>query len=93
MIRNNKTPAIVFCNRKETVDAVTRSLRENRIRAISLRSGISQDQRDQALEDFRNGSYDVLVATNVAARGLDIKGVGLSEGCDIGGTRGELRHA
>lgn len=75
VIRNNETPAIVFCNRKETVDSVTRQLYNKRYRCVSLRSGISQDQREQSLEDFRNGKYDILVATNVAARGLDIKGV------------------
>ena len=65
----------MFCNRKETVDRVTRELRDSRHRGVALRSGISQEQRGQALEDFRNGIYDILVATNVAARGLDIKGV------------------
>ena len=71
MIRNNELPAIVFCNKKETVDAVARALHDQRVR-----SGLSQEQREKALEDFRSGVYDVLVATNVAARGLDIKGVG-----------------
>lgn len=65
----------MFCNRKETVDRVTRELRDSRHRCVALRSGISQEQRGQALEDFRKGVYDILVATNVAARGLDIKGV------------------
>lgn len=70
---------IVFCNRKETVDSVTRQLYSKHYRCVSLRSGISQDQREQSLEDFRNGKYDILVATNVAARGLDIKGVTVCE--------------
>lgn len=59
------------------MDRVTRELRDARHRCVALRSGISQEQRGQALEDFRNGVYDILVATNVAARGLDIKGVGM----------------
>ena len=61
---------------------MTRELRDARHRCVALRSGISQEQRGQALEDFRNGVYDILVATNVAARGLDIKGVGLRRGCE-----------
>ena len=52
---------------------MTRELRDARHRCVALRSGISQEQRGQALEDFRNGVYDLLVA----ARGLDIKGVGM----------------
>lgn len=83
VIRNNETPAIVFCNRKETVDSVTRQLYNKRYRCVSLRSGISQDQREQSLEDFRNGKYDILVATNVAARGLDIKGVNVYMMCEL----------
>lgn len=71
----------MFCNRKETVDSVTRQLYNKRYRCVSLRSGISQDQREQSLEDFRNGKYDILVATNVAARGLDIKGVNVYMMC------------
>ena len=75
IIRNNPLPAIVFCKTKDRVDNVTRELREEGFNCVSLRSGISQEQREQALEDFREGVYDILVATNVAARGLDIKGV------------------
>ena len=78
VIRNNETPAIVFCNRKETVDSVNRLLYSKHYHCVALRSGISQDQREKLLEDFRNGKYDILVATNVAARGLDIKGVNIS---------------
>ena len=80
MIRNNELPAIVFCNKKETVDAVARALHDQRVRCVALRSGLSLEQREKALEDFRSGVYDVLVATNVAARGLDIKGVGEARG-------------
>jgi len=40
-----------------------------------LHSGKSQDQREAALDDFRNGQVEVLVATDVAGRGLDVKGI------------------
>ena len=83
IIRNNETPVIVFCNRKETVDAVVRSLHDSGHRAVALRGGISQDRREEALEDFRRGVYDIMVATNVAARGLDIKGVKLVVNYDM----------
>ena len=41
MIRNNELPAIVFCNKKETVDAVARALHDQRVRCVALRSGPS----------------------------------------------------
>lgn len=44
-------------------------------RAAALHSGKTQEQREQALEDFKEGNVDVLVATDVAGRGLDVKGV------------------
>lgn len=82
----------MFCNRKETVDSVSRQLYSKHYRCVTLRSGISQDQREKSLEDFRRGVYDILVATNVAARGLDIKGVSDDSdgGNDIGETGSKL---
>ena len=59
---------------------MTRQLYSKHYRCVSLRSGISQEQREQSLEDFRRGYYDILVATNVAARGLDVKGVCVFKG-------------
>ena len=73
----------MFCNRKETVDAVTRSLHDSGHRTVALRGGIQQSRREEALEDFRRGVYDIMVATNVAARGLDIKGVKLVVNYDM----------
>lgn len=73
----------MFCNRKETVDTVTRSLHDSGHRTVALRGGIQQSRREEALEDFRKGVYDIMVATNVAARGLDIKGVKLVVNYDM----------
>ncbi|KAB7627151.1 ATP-dependent RNA helicase DbpA [Alkalilimnicola sp. S0819] len=67
--------AIVFCNRKLTVDTVAEQLRRAGLPADRLHGGLEQRERDLALTKFRNGSTRVLVATDVAARGLDIAGL------------------
>lgn len=68
-----KTP--VFANSKTTVDAITWRLSDAQIRSMQIHGGLSQAARDRALSDFRNGRVSVLVATDVAARGLDLPGV------------------
>eukprot|EP00913_Durusdinium_trenchii_P031016 g29048.t1 len=66
---------LVFANSKTTVDAITWRLSDARIRSMQIHGGLSQGQRDRALSDFRNGRVSVLVATDVAARGLDLPGI------------------
>lgn len=73
-----KTPEdkfIVFVNEKKRCDMVARSLEKAGIRCSILHGGKSQDQREASLEQFRNGAFQVLVATDVAGRGLDIPDV------------------
>jgi len=67
--------AIVFVNSKKQGDVVGRSIEAAGFRAGVLHGGKSQDQREDTLDYFRNGSYQVLVATDVAGRGLDIPDV------------------
>jgi ATP-dependent RNA helicase DDX23/PRP28 len=67
--------AIVFVNSKKQGDVVGRSIEAAGYRAGVLHGGKSQDQREDTLDYFRNGSYQVLVATDVAGRGLDIPDV------------------
>eukprot|EP00439_Symbiodinium_sp_Y106_P072448 s824_g13.t1 len=66
---------LVFANSKTTVDAVCWRLSDARVRSMQIHGGLSQAARDRALADFRNGRVSVLVATDVAARGLDLPGV------------------
>merc|ERR1719401_3166566 len=66
---------LVFANAKATVDEVAWRLSDNRIRAAQIHGGLSQAARDRALQDFRTGRVGVLVATDVAARGLDLPGI------------------
>ena len=65
--------AIVFCRTREEVDQVTEILNGRGYRAEALHGGMSQDQRDRVMARLRGGSTELLVATDVAARGLDIE--------------------
>jgi ATP-dependent RNA helicase DeaD len=67
--------AIVFCNTRRDVDLVSRNLQYNDIKAKGLHGGLSQHQREKVMEKFHKGVIRFLVATNVAARGLDIQNV------------------
>jgi ATP-dependent RNA helicase DeaD len=67
--------AIIFCNSRREADLVSRNLQSNGIDATVLHGGLSQQRREDVMESFHKGIKRVLVATDVAARGLDIKNV------------------
>merc|ERR1740121_3276574 len=68
-------PIIVFVNQKKAVDVLAKSLDNSGYRVCSIHGGKSQEQREWAMGSFKEGRYDILVATDVAGRGLDIEGV------------------
>ena len=67
--------AIVFCNRKTTVRELTSSLRRARFAAGQIQGDMDQSQRIAEFDRFKNDEINILVASDVAARGLDVKGV------------------
>ena len=67
--------ALIFCNRKRDVDILFRSLSRHGFDAAALHGDMPQPKRTETLERFRNGEVRLLVASDVAARGLDIKGM------------------
>ena len=69
------TNAIVFCNRKMDVDTLTKSLKQHGFNASAIHGDLDQRHRMQTLDGFRDGSISILVASDVAARGLDIPAV------------------
>jgi superfamily II DNA/RNA helicase len=76
LIRDNGVKnAIVFCNRKTDVDIVAKSLSKHGFNAAPLHGDLEQSVRTRTLDGFRNGAVDLLVASDVAARGLDIPAV------------------
>ncbi|MTI31410.1 DEAD/DEAH box helicase [Xanthovirga aplysinae] len=66
---------LVFCNTKRMVDQVTEELQSRSFAAEALHGDMSQSQRNRVMSKFRNGSLNILVATDVAARGIDVNGV------------------
>ena len=73
--RREVESAIVFTRTKSRADRVNRALKRAGIRAVAIHGDLSQGQRTAALAGFRHGNYRVMVATDVASRGLDIPGV------------------
>src|SRR3989338_185569 len=76
LLRHEKSGLVmVFCNSRKTTDFVVKNLRANRINAIAIHGGFSQNKRTKAMEMFNKAEVAVLVCTDVAARGLHIENV------------------
>ncbi len=69
------TSAMVFCNTKAMVDQLTEELVKSGFRAAGLHGDMKQMQRTQVMAGFKNRTTEILVATDVAARGIDVNGV------------------
>ena len=72
---DGRGPTIVFCRTKRTCQKTSDDLLERGFRAASIHGDLGQGAREKALNDFKAGKSDVLVATDVAARGIDIDGI------------------
>jgi len=77
LLRQHGGTAIVFGRTKHGVKKLNRSLRELGHNSVELQGDLSQPIRDRAMASFRDGRSQILVATNVAARGIDVDSVGL----------------
>ncbi|QLL23318.1 ATP-dependent helicase [Actinobacteria bacterium IMCC25003] len=72
---NGRGPTIVFCRTKRTAQKTSDDLIERGFRAATIHGDLGQSAREKALNDFKAGKSDVLIATDVAARGIDIDGI------------------
>jgi ATP-dependent RNA helicase DeaD len=72
---NHVEKAIIFCRTRHETSKIADKLCDRRYNAQALHAGYTQSQRDHVISDFRNGRLNLLVATDVAARGLDIQGI------------------
>ncbi|OAQ24189.1 P-loop containing nucleoside triphosphate hydrolase protein [Linnemannia elongata AG-77] len=70
-------PMIVFVNQKKGCDTLAKMINNAGLRAVTLHGGKSQEQRELSLSQLKNGKADVLVATDVAGRGIDVQNVSL----------------
>lgn len=75
LLKHERDLALVFCNRKHIAKKLAKKLSHQNIHAKSLHGDLSQSQRERATQDFRNKKCNVLVATDVAARGLHIEDI------------------
>lgn len=67
--------AIVFINKSEEVELTTLKLQHHHIKAYSIYGNVPKSERKKALDDFRSGRIQLLIASDIAARGLDVEGV------------------
>ncbi|MDU9002676.1 DEAD/DEAH box helicase [Sedimentitalea todarodis] len=86
------TNAIIFCNRKTDVDIVSKSLKKYGYDAAPIHGDLDQSQRTRTLDGFRDGSLRFLVASDVAARGLDVPAVSHVFNFDVPGHAEDYVH-
>ena len=86
------TNAIIFCNRKTDVDIVSKSLKKYGYDAAPIHGDLDQSQRTRTLDAFRDGALKLLVASDVAARGLDVPSVSHVFNYDVPGHAEDYVH-
>jgi superfamily II DNA/RNA helicase len=74
---------MIFCNRKRDIQVLLSSLERHEFSAVGLHGDMSQYLRNEALEKFKAGEVNIMVASDVAARGIDISGMGLVINFDV----------
>ncbi|KAI9506638.1 P-loop containing nucleoside triphosphate hydrolase protein [Coemansia spiralis] len=90
--RNSETLALIFVDRQEAADLLLRDLMRRGYVCNSLHGGKDQTDRDQAVADFKNHVFSVLIATSVAARGLDVRGLNVVINYDCPNHMEDLIH-
>src|SRR5271167_4284406 len=83
---------LVFVRTKRGADRLVKRLAANRVQAVAMHGDKSQGQRERALANFESGAVDTLVATDVAARGIDVAGITHVINYDIPATREDYVH-
>jgi ATP-dependent RNA helicase DeaD len=88
----NPASALVFCRMRTEVDTLTERLTAQGYRAQALHGGITQDQRTRVIKRLKDGTIDLVIATDVAARGLDIEQLALVVNYDVPATADSYVH-
>ena len=84
--------AMIFCNTKQMVDEISLILEKNNFNAAGLHGDMLQSQRTRVMESFKSGNTNILVATDVAARGIDVNGMDYVFNYDIPNNREYYVH-
>jgi ATP-dependent RNA helicase RhlE len=90
--RDDFRSAIVFSRTKHRAKKLAQQLSRNGHEAVALQGNMSQSQRDRAMKGFRDGRYSVLVATDIAARGIDVAGISHVINFDVPATPDAYTH-
>ncbi|UYV66424.1 DDX23 [Cordylochernes scorpioides] len=90
--RGVEPPVIIFVNQKKGADVLARGLEKMGYNSCTLHGGKGQEQRDYALASLKNGSKDMLVATDVAGRGIDIQNVSMVINYDMAKSIEDYTH-
>ncbi len=72
LLEGDHDKVMIFCNTRQNVDFVVNNLKDNNFSVEGIHGGYTQNKRNNVLKQFNNGNVDILVCTDVAARGLDI---------------------
>jgi ATP-dependent RNA helicase DDX23/PRP28 len=92
VLESNEGPIIVFVNLKKAGDSLQKFLHGKGYRSLVLHGKKSQDARNYALDSFKSGNIDVLIATDVMSRGIDIEGVKLVVNYDMPNNIEDYKH-
>lgn len=88
----DETKMLIFCNTKDTVDELTRRMRQEGVPAVAIHSGKEQTERLWVFDQFRNGETKVLVSTNLMGRGVDVPKVNIVLNYDMPTNISEYIH-
>lgn len=83
LMHANAQRSIIFCNTKSMVDELAEMLRKQGFKAAGLHGDMTQSARSQVMQSFRNGAINTLIATDVAARGIDVDDVDVVVNYDL----------
>ena len=84
--------AVIFCNRKRDISTLVTSLKRHGFSAVALHGDMTQSARLEALQQFKDGEVPLLIASDVAARGLDIAGLSHVFNFDVPGNAEDYVH-
>ncbi len=90
--QKDMTTTLIFTRTKHKAKNLARQLQKVGLKATSLQGNLSQNQRKTAMEGFRTGKFDIMVATDIAARGIDVSGISHVVNYDVPDTAEAYTH-